>query len=398
MAVPAPNTDVISLAEIVANPYAAYKHFRLLGPIVHLPHLNRFMAVSYNAAKTIKTNDAIFLSDDRAFTHAPIPMLRAMQGHPLIRKDGEEHARERAAMAPSFGARALRDSWTGSFQKIADECIAALPAGEAIDLMETLTAPFAAKCLREILGLRNARASDLIRWSQDLIDATGNVTHDEAIYMHSDRTNHEIDAAIEGMIPVLRAEPDLSALSVLVNSDDPIEDTQIRANIKLAISGGLNEPRDAVLTLLFCLLTNPEQMEAVRADHSLLPAALEEALRWCAPIQITSRVAVDDTEVENAAIPAGSFIWVSSGSAGHDEDIWDDPDQFNLFRPKHAHQSFGGGPHFCQGTHIARMMIAKILMPRLLERFKDISLPQPGRVTFEGFIFRGPASLPVILN
>lgn len=386
------------MAEILANPYAAYKHFRRMGPIVHLPHLNRFMAVKYHAAKAIKTNDSVFLSDDRAFTHAPAPMLRALQGRPLIRKDGEEHARERVAMAPSFGARAVRDSWTGSFRKIADECIAVLPIGETIDLMETLTAPFAAKCLREILGLRNASVPDLIRWSQDLIDATGNVTHDEAIYTRSDRTNHEIDAAIEGMIPVLRAEPDLSALSILVNTDDPMEETQIRANIKLAISGGLNEPRDAVLTLLFCLLTNPEQMEAVRADHVLLPVALEEALRWCAPIQLTSRIAAEDTEVENAAIPAGSFIWISSGSAGHDEDIWDEPDRFSLFRPKHAHQSFGGGPHFCQGTHIARMMIAKILMPRLLDRFPDISLPQPEQVAFEGFVFRGPASLPVILQ
>lgn len=397
MAEPAPADDQMTMQMLAGDPPAAYRRLRRLGPVVHLPQLGRYIAVKYAAAKAIKTNDAVFLSDDRRFTHKPAPMLRAMNGRPLIRKDGAEHARERAAMAPSFGARAVRDHWTAAFGNIADDCIAALQPGTT-DLMGALAAPFAARCLRQILGLRAASDTDLIRWSQDLIDATGNVTYDEAIFARSDRTNHEIDAAIDRMIPVLRAEPDASALSVLINANDPIDEAQIRANIKLAISGGLNEPRDAILTLLYCLLTNPGQMEAVRADHGLLPDALEEALRWCAPIQLTSRSANTDVEVDGVLIPAGSFVWVSSGSAGHDEDIWHDPERFDLFRTKHAHQSFGGGPHFCQGTHIARLMIGKILMPSLLVRFPAMILERPEDVRFEGFVFRGPTSLPVSLN
>ncbi len=394
----APTDDEVTIAELVGDPYAVYRRFRQLGPVVNISRLGRLVVVKYRAAKAIKTNDATFLSDDRAFTHAPIPMLRAMKGHPLIRKDGAEHARERAAMASSFGARAVRDSWTAKFEQIANECIAALPEGESVDLMDALAAPFAAKCLREILGLRQASAADLIRWSQDLIDGTGNVTHDESIYARSDATNVEIDAAIDQMVPILRSEPDASALSILINADNPIEDQQIRANIKLAISGGLNEPRDAILSLLYCLLKSPDQMEAVQGDHGLLPEALEETLRWCAPIQITSRIAAEDTEVEGVLIPAGTFVWVSSASAGHDEDIWEAPETFDLHRPKHAHQSFGGGAHFCQGTHIARLMIAKILMPRLLDRFPRMALAQPASVDFEGFIFRGPTSLAVTLH
>lgn len=254
----APIDETTTMAELVNDPYAAYGRFRKLGPIVYLSRLGRFMAVKYRAAKAIKTNDAIFRSDDRAFSHAPVPMLRAMNGHPLIRKDGAEHARERAAMARSFGARAVRDSWTASFSEIADECIAELSSGDTVDLMEALAAPFAAKCLREILGLRSASTLDLIRWSQDLIDGTGNVTYDESVFARSDATNQEIDATIDKMMPILRLEPDASVLSVLINAENPIDDNQIRANIKLAISGGLNEPRDGVLILLFCLLTRPE--------------------------------------------------------------------------------------------------------------------------------------------
>lgn len=139
-------------------------------------------------------------------------------------------------------------------------------------------------------------------------------------------------------------------------------------------------------------------MDAVRADNSLLPDAFEEALRWCAPIQITSRIAAEDAEIEGITIPSGSFIWISSGSAGHDEDVWAKPEVFDAFRPKHAHQSFGGGPHFCQGTHIARMMIGKVLMPRLLDRFPKMSLAEPKKIEFDGFVFRGPTNLPVTLQ
>ena len=84
-------------------------------------------------------------------------------------------------------------------------------------------------------------------------------------------------------------------------------------------------------------------------------------------------------------------------SAGHDEDIHENPEIFDLFRPAKTHQSFASGPHFCQGTHIARLMLAQIMLPLLFERFPNMQLVNPEEVVWSGFAFRGPLTLPVRL-
>ena len=88
----------------------------------------------------------------------------------------------------------------------------------------------------------------------------------------------------------------------------------------------------------------------------------------------------------------------AQASACHDEELYDRPEAFNIFRTKAPHQAFGNGPHFCQGTHIARRMLAQIILPMLFDRFPKMQLPDPKAVKFWGFGFRGPLSLPVTLN
>ncbi len=85
-------------------------------------------------------------------------------------------------------------------------------------------------------------------------------------------------------------------------------------------------------------------------------------------------------------------------SANHDEEIWEDPEKFDIFRSKMPHQAFGNGPHFCLGKHIARRMIAEIILPVLFDGFPNMDLPDPAAPVFRGFGFRGPINLPVRLN
>ena len=186
-------------------------------------------------------------------------------------------------------------------------------------------------------------------------------------------------------------------MAVMVNAPHPIEMSQIRSNIKIAIGGGINEPRDALCTILFGLLTNPDQFAAAK-QGSLWGDAFDEGVRWVAPIQASSRLVTDDTEIRGIAIPKGETVMTIQASANHDEEIWDDPGSYNLFREKRPHQAFGNGPHFCQGKHIARRMIADIMLPILFDRFPDMELPDPSVVRFRGFGFRGPVNLPVRLN
>jgi len=81
-------------------------------------------------------------------------------------------------------------------------------------------------------------------------------------------------------------------------------------------------------------------------------------------------------------------------SANHDEDLFEKPDLFNAFRPKNLHQSFGSGPHHCMGTHLARLMVGKIMLPMIFERFPNMTLRDASDVSFQGFGFRGPINLP----
>ena len=237
----------------------------------------------------------------------------------------------------------------------------------------------------------------MIRWSQTLIDGAGNFGGDPVLFERSDAANAEMDALFDACADKKRADPDESALSAMVNADDPIETSQIYSNIKIAIGGGINEPRDALLTILYGLFTNPDQLDACVQD-AMWDAAFEEGVRWVAPIQASSRLVKEDTEIRGHSIAKGEVVMTVQASACRDEELYEDGESYNIFRPKTPHQAFGNGPHFCQGTHIARRMLAQIALPMLFDRFPNMKLADPETVKFSGFGFRGPLSLPMTLN
>ena len=206
-----------------------------------------------------------------------------------------------------------------------------------------------------------------------------------------------MDAMVESRVPLLKADPDQSALSVMINADDPIPFSQVLANLKIAIGGGINEPRDSLLTVLFGLLSNPDQLDEIKRTGNW-SAAFEEGLRWVAPIQASSRCANEDTQIRGVDIRKGEIIMTVQASANHDEELFEDGHLYNALRPKTPHQSFGSGPHHCMGTHLARATIGRIMLPMIFERFPDMQLVEPEKVVWWGFGFRGPLSLPVRLN
>lgn len=382
----------IAIPDLVRDPYPIYQRLRAVHPVIKVASVGRILLTKAEDTKWVKDNPEIFSSDD-----PNTPMKRAFLAHTLMRKDWAEHMRERMAMAPAYSAKNITQHWMPLYEKIADEFVAGLPKGETVDLFPALAGPFAARCLAQLLGLPEASDDDMQRWSQTLIDGAGNFGWDPALFEDSDRANAEMDAYMDEVIPRHFAEPNPSALCAMVTAEDPIELSQIRSNIKIAIGGGLNEPRDALLTILYGLLTNPEQRDHV-VRESTWGDAFDEGVRWVAPIQVSSRLVTTDTEIRGVAIPKGETVMTVQASANHDEDIWPDGHLFDATRSKRPHQAFGNGPHFCQGKHIARRMLADILLPRLFERFPDMSLPDPSQVQFSGFGFRGALNFPVTLK
>src|SRR6202007_1774351 len=132
-------------------------------------------------------------------------------------------------------------------------------------------------------------------------------------------------------------------------------DEEIYPFLLLLLPAGAETTCRSSSNLLFGLLADPAQLEAVRADRDLVPQAIEEALRWETPLLTVARTATEDLSLGGLAIPAGGFVAVSLGAANRDPGRYPDPDAFDVFREDKQHLSFGDGAHKCLGMHLARL-------------------------------------------
>lgn len=392
MAEQAPQDDQITLDQLDRDPFPIYRRLRAEAPVLRVKSAGRTLLTKAVDTKYVKDNPAIFSSDD-----PNTPMKRAFRAHTLMRKDGEAHRRERMAMAPAFAAKVIQNDWMPKYEQIARDYVGRLPRGEVVDLFAILSGAYAARGLAILLGMEEASDADLLEWSQALIEGAGNFGWRDEPFARSDRANDAIDALLDRIQDRHRAAPNNSAFSVMINADDPIPMSQIYANIKIAIGGGINEPRDALNTILYGLLTNPDQLAEVKRNDDW-DKAFEEGVRWVAPISASSRLVTEDTEIRGYLIPKGDTVMTIQASANRDEDLFDDGEVFQVYRDKNPHQSFGNGPHFCQGTHVARRAVGKVMLPILFDRFPNMEIPDTDAVIWRGFGFRGAVQIPVLLK
>lgn len=365
---------------------------RAHSPVLKVASVGRIMLTKAADTRYVKLEPGLFSSDD-----PNTPMERAFQSKTLMRRDGSDHMRLRLAMMPAFSMQNIKNLWMPAFIDIVERYVDNLPRGEVVDFFPGFAAPVAARCLAKLLGMDNASDEQMQRWSQTLIDGAGNFGWRPEPFEKSDLANEEINACLLAAAEQLAGGSDQSALAVQINASDPIEWEHIVSNIKIAIGGGLNEPRDSMLTALFGLLSHPEQLRQCK-EESLWAQAFEEAIRWVAPIQVSSRRVVEDTVIRDYEIARGEVVMTIQASANHDEDVYENGECFNMFRKETRHQAFGNGPHFCMGTQVAKRLIGEVALPILFDRFPDMSLADPDAVVWSGFGFRGPLNLPVLLK
>jgi cytochrome P450 len=168
--------------------------------------------------------------------------------------------------------------------------------------------------------------------------------------------------------------------------------------LRLLLPAGAETTYRASASLMFGLLTHPDQLDAVRADRDLIPQAVEEGLRWESPVGGASRLAVTDAVIEGCPIESGSMVNVHLRSANRDPQRWSDPDAFDIFRPPQSNLAFGYGAHICLGIHLARMEI-KAAIDTVLDRLPNVRLdPKAADVHVSGLDFRGPLELPVLFD
>lgn len=387
---PASIVNDIPIQALINDPYPQFARIRDMGSAVWVESANIHLVTRFEDIHTVERNQAVFASTN------PGSLMNKVMGHSLMRKDFKDHTRERKAVEPVFRPGKVKAHMAPHFHALVEELIDAFIADGKADLFPSFAAPLASRALAWMLGFQETSWQDMAIWSQALMDGVGNYHGDVGIAARAKAASDAIDAAIETTLAKDGNAPEGSIISAMLGADDPHTLEQVRANVKVIIGGGLNEPRDAVLTMLLGLLQNPDQLESAREDPALMKAAFEESIRWVSPIGMYPRRVTQDTVLGDTALKEGDQIGVCVGAANRDSRKFVSPNDFDIHREGNRHLGFGAGPHFCAGAWVARQMVGEIAVPRLLERLPNVRFDPEKPVVERGWVFRGPVSFSVI--
>ena len=383
----APRVD-IDLPEFWQDPYPALARLRAEAPIAFVPQLGSTLFTRRDDIFTCEKIIDVFSS------HQPAGLMNRLMGHNMMRKDGDAHLAERKAIFPAVSPKTVKAHWSTTFQAHADRLLHALaPAGRA-DLVKALALPLSAECLKALTGLTNMRYQDMDAWSQAMIDGIANYAGDPAVEARCNAATAGIDAAIDDMTPVLTKTPNPSLLSVMLQTGMPME--SVRANIKLAISGGQNEPRDAIAGCIWALLTHPDQLALVQQGKVRWVQVFEEYARWIAPIGMSPRRIAKTWSFHGIDLEPEDRIFFMFGSANRDEAHFQDADTFDVKRDTAKSIAFGAGPHYCAGAWASRAMVADVALPSVFAKLEGLHLDEAEPVRVGGWAFRGLLNLPAV--
>ncbi|WP_204806627.1 cytochrome P450 [Mycobacterium riyadhense] len=314
--------------------------------------------------------------------------------HVMLGMDEPEHGRHRALVSKAFSQKALARWEDELVGKVGNELIDQFAPRGSADLVKEFTFPYPTQIIAGLLGLPREDYPQFQRWSISLLSFT----------INPERGRAASAALQEYFAPILaarREEPRDDLTSGLAQAEidgEKLSDEEIFSFMRLLLPAGVETTYRSLGNMLFGLLSNTDQLDAVRADRSLLPQAIEEAVRWEPPLLTITRVATRDTELAGVPIPAGSSVMPMLGSANRQEDRYPDPDRFDVFRSARAHIGFGHGVHVCLGMHLARLEM-RVALNLLFDRLPDLRLdPEGDDPHIRGQVFRSPTALPVLFD
>jgi cytochrome P450 len=347
-----------------------------------------FTAFSYDAVQTV-------LRDGETFSSAGYAdVMGAVMGHTILEMDEPEHHTYRGLVQQAFSRKAMERWEVEAVGPIVDECIDAfVDRGEA-ELVRELTLPFPVNVIASMLGLPRADLPQFHRWAIELIS----VSFD---WERGTRASAQLRDYFAGVLAERRVHPANDLMSILAVSEldgQHLTDEEIFAFLRLLLPAGAETTYRSSSNLLFGLLTNPDQLDALRADRALMPQAIEEGLRWEPPLTTIVRTATRDTVVDGVEVPARAVVIINMGSANHDEKYWERSEEFDIHREQRQHLAFAFGPHMCLGMHLARME-TRVVLERIFDRLPNLRLdPAADAPHITGMTFRAPPALPVLFG
>ncbi|MGD1926423.1 MAG: cytochrome P450 [Paracoccaceae bacterium] len=381
----APPEFNIDLQTFWADPYPDLARMRSETPVCFVPQLGSILFTRRDDIAECEKNIAVFSSDQ------PDGLMNKLMGQNMMRKDGLAHQVERKATFPAYSPRTVRDQWAEWFRTDAEALLANLKPRRHADLVRDYAMPLSGAALCAMTGLEDLTPKQIDWISQSMITGIANYAGEPEIEAECHRATSFVDAAIDLRLAAVRDAPDKSLISVQAQAGLPVE--TIRANVKLAISGGQNEPRDAIAGAIWALLTHPEQLAQVRAGEVSWQQVFEEYVRWMSPIGMSPRRIARSFEWDGIDLAPGDRVFFMFGSANRDESVFKDAHRFDITRNTSKHIAFGAGPHFCAGAAASRSLIADVALPMIFLALLDMRITAPP--SLGGWAFRGLLDLNV---
>jgi cytochrome P450 len=335
------------------------------------------------------------LRDHETFSSAGYAKsMGLVMGHTILEMDEPEHGRYRRLIQQAFTRKEM-DRWEHEFVRpTVNAAIDSFIDRGRADLVKELTFSFPNQVIAQAMGLPEEDRPQFYRWG---VEITNMASEPERGFAASIALGEYFGR----LVAQRRPDPGPDLISLLAQAEldgQRLTDEEIFAFLRLLLPAGSETTYRSSSNLLFGLLSNPDQLDALRGDRSLLPAAIEEGLRWEPPLTGIARTAVVDTEIDGVAVPAGASVGVCLGAANHDPARFDRPHEFDILRGPVNHLSFASGPHMCLGMHLARMETA-VMLELLLDRLPNLRLDgDADDVRIMGFTFRAPRSLPVLFD
>jgi cytochrome P450 len=321
-------------------------------------------------------------------------------GNALIALDPPEHQRHRSLLQPAFAPHEM-ERWerqivrpvvTGYLEDL-------VPRGRG-DLYTDFAAYIPVDVTAEALGLPAGDRELFVDWA---VTMTSVAEPFEARLAAS----RAVEEYVGPLVAERRARGGDDLLALLVRAQvpddteaevrrDPLTDQELADFVRLLIVAGASTVLRGYGVLVFGLLSNPEQLEAVRADRSLIPQAIEEALRWEQPVTIVGRTCTREVVLAGTPLGTASDVTIEIGAANHDPAVWADPERFDIFRAPKQHLAFGFGRHRCLGIYLARMEL-RVMLEATLDHFPNLRFdPDQPAPHVTGMIFRMVTGLPVV--
>jgi cytochrome P450 len=347
-----------------------------------------YTACSYAAVSQILLDGETFSSAGYGKT------MGLVFGHSILEMDEPEHFRYRNLLQQAFSQKAMERWERELVAPVVARCIDRFVDRGRADLVRELTFPFPLEVIAGMLGLPDADLPRFHRLAVELISIAVDVARGLS-------ASQQLRDYFADILAQRRERPGEDMVSVLATAEldgQRLTDDEIFAFLRLLLPAGAETTYRSSSNLLYGLLTNPDQLAALRDDRSLMRRAIEEGLRWEAPLTNIARTATRDAVVDGVAIPAGAVVGVMLGGANHDASRWTGPERFDIFREPRQHMAFAYGTHTCLGMHLARME-TRVVMDAVLDRLPNLRLdPDADDVHITGLTFRAPARLPVVFG